>query len=258
MYFAGSPWTAGPDGFSFSGAWTNSLGAMAATVATIGALLNDSFLLDRMSRYFKEWLKFGVYPVGADWNQRRWIQNDAQAPIRGYRYALLNVGSHITIADHISRATGTTELFEYETSDGMFGTEGGPKSLKRVMLYYARLTNGTINHYASTTSTSDPGLRFNPCVRSKTTGQLVCNIGFTHLAVPNIYYNDPEIKTAYMQSIPGSYETYGCDSLGGDWCTPYPRIRFLFGQMEGKVWPYSTMGDSLPPSRPTGLKIANP
>jgi hypothetical protein len=59
-----------------------------------------------------------------------------------------------------------------------------------------------------------------------------------YIAPANIFYKDSAIATAYQKAIPSSYSTSGCDALRGEWCV-YPRIRFMFGQMEGKVWPYA-------------------
>ena len=63
-------------------------------------------------------------------------------------------------------------------------------------------------------------------------------VEFVNITPANVYYKDPAIAAAYQLAIPSSFDTSGCDMLGGEWCT-YPRVRFMFGQMEGKVWPYT-------------------
>jgi hypothetical protein len=143
------------------------------------------------------------------------------------------LGSIITAVDHLARA-GDMELYNYETSLGYYGWEGGPKSLRLVMQRYAKLTLGErgladgVSAYASTNGNLSPDKRIGPGATS---------ILDTYLIPANLYYQDATVKKAYSRPLPTRPKHADYDPWGGDWGT-YPGIRFMFGQLEGKVWPY--------------------
>ncbi len=219
----------GPMTKNFHLGWNNQGNSLAACFAAIGVMLNDHTLKSHAKRYVKEWLKYGVFPGGVVFDQMRW--NTADDIESGYNYEGTAIGSIITIVDHLARA-GDAELYEYSTNDGMYGSEGRAKSLLGVMQHFAGLTNGYILEYGATSSTSDPDLLIAP------SGPTQNSVTYVYLAPANIYYNDPDVTEAYTAPLPDSYMTGGYDPLGGDWGS-YPSIRFMFGQMEGVVWPYS-------------------
>lgn len=221
----------------FNWAWDNLTASMNAVVVAVGATVNDAKLLAHGKRFIQEWLKFSVFPDGTIFDQYRWNKSDAQS---GYKYAGVAIGSIIASVEHIAR-TGDTSLYTYSTTDGRYGSEGGPKTLLKVLTNFAGMTNGTITRYASSSATTNPGLRI------YYTGPGGTFLDFVNLAPANIFYNNSAIATAYQTSIPASYTTPGYESLRGEWGS-YPRIRFMFGQMEGKVWPY---GAQRPKALPT-------
>jgi hypothetical protein len=225
--------------YKFHYAWNNKSSSMNAAVAVIGTLLNEGTLKSHASRYVQEWLKYGVYPGGQVHDQFRWgsgARTQTLTPQHGYLYSGEALGSIITAVDVLAR-DGYTNLYEYATSAGMLGTEGGPKSLRLVMQHFAGLTTGAVKEYASATQTSDPTLLIKP------SGPLQTRIEYVVLAGGNVYYQDPLVRTAYSQSLPPSWQTSGCDMRGGDWCT-FPGIRFMYGELEGKVYPYPSGRDT--------------
>lgn len=236
----------------FNFAWENIPAAAAATIAAIGVVVNDATMKARAKRFVKEWLMFQTYPGGQVYDQKRWSQSGG-TPQVGYFYAGRAIGSVITIADHLAR-DGDTELYDFETTAGMFGSKGGPKSLLRVVQHFAQMSLGYPDipkEYAFNTSNEDNVIDNdgNPTYNHRF-------IEFVNLTPANVYYQDAKIKQAYAQALPGSWSSSGYDMLCGDWGT-YPRVRFMFGQMEGKVWPYSPLpgADSPPPSPPKKLRV---
>ncbi|NIQ38215.1 MAG: hypothetical protein GTN81_06465 [Proteobacteria bacterium] len=221
---------------NFQLAWNNQMAATAACLGAIAVLLDNGTLKSHAKRFVKEWLKYGVFPGGQIFDQMRW--NTGYTPEHGYVYPGTAIGSIISIVDHLARA-GDSELYEYSTSDGIYGTAGGSKSLLSVLRHFAGQTNGDVVEYASTGPASDPNLIID-------TGSTNFNmVTFVVLAPANIYYKDPELKRAYKTPIPSTYHTGGYDPLGGDWGS-YPSIRFMFGEREQIAWPYASSLMSAP------------
>lgn len=229
------------DQFGFP--WDNKRMNFAAAVAAIGATTGNQTLIDRAKRYFKEWLRSNIFPDGTSWEQARWKPDNPQS---GYNYAMSVIGSATTIADHVAR-TGDTELYTYSTTTGHCGSQGGPKSLLKVLQRYANITLGNVIIYASTAATTDPNLRLDA---SGPGGTLYNDV---ILAQPNVFYQDALLLKSYMRPMPSSWNSGGVDGFGGDW-GHLPAARFMFGQVEGKVWPYPPPGQ---PSLlvPTNLRI---
>ena len=226
----GRIYLSGPMTKTFHVAWNNQPAVHAALIAAVGVTINNATLKARAKRFVQEWLKFAVWPEGAVLDQNRW--NNGHTPQLAYSYEGTAIGSIVTIADHLAR-DGDTSLYTYSTSEGMFGTEGGPKSILSVLKHYAGLTIGTIRKYGSPTATSDPRYLIDPS--PELGGNYV--IGYVNMAPANIYYKDASIKTAYKTPIPTTYAGGGYDSRGGDWGS-YPDILFMFGDLEDIVWPY--------------------
>src|SRR5690606_14942986 len=75
----------------------------------------------------------------------RW---SSDLPDLGWAYAASLVGTMITTADHFARQ-GDTSLYDYVTSDGAVGTEGGPKSLLLTVYALGQHVDGTFQHYGT-------------------------------------------------------------------------------------------------------------
>jgi hypothetical protein len=216
--------------YQFHDGWTNIPASGAAFLAAVGVALSDDTFKDPAKRWAKEWVKYSVFPGGVIADQRRWSQGNR--PQKGYQYAGNALGSVLTIADHLARA-GDTGLYEFSTKDGMHGTAsaGNPKTLLQTMKHFAGQTIGTVVEYASNADSNNPDEIIN------WRGPKETRCRFVVLAASNLYYNDPEVKTAYSTPLPRKRTSGGYDDLGGDWGT-YPAIRFMFGQNENMVWPY--------------------
>jgi hypothetical protein len=225
--------------YSFHDPWKNIAATHNAMVAVVGVLLNNQTLKNHAKRFVKEWLMFAVAPDGTVVDQFRWNTTDKTPPQIGYNYSGTVIGSIVVAADHLARA-GDAELYNYKTSSGYFGWEGGPKSLLLALQRFAKLTigerklGGGVVVYASKDSALSPEKIIGPGDTYAT------DIG---LIPANVYYKDTIVKTSYTRPLPTKPAGGGYDPWGGDWGT-YPGIRFMFGQMEGLVSPYTL---NLPP-----------
>jgi hypothetical protein len=232
--------------YSFHDPWKNIAATHNAMVAVVAVLLDNQVLKDHAKRFVKEWLMFAVARDGTVVDQFRWNTTDKDAPRVGYIYAGTVIGSIVVAADHLARA-GDTELYNYKTSFGYFGWEGGSKSLLLALQRFAKITIGERNLggdgvlvYASKDSVLSPQEIIGPRDTS------VMDMG---LIPANLYYKDPIVKTSYTRPLPAKPNSGGYDPWGGDWGT-YPGIRFMFGQMEGLVSPYTL---NSPPNSSTSV-----
>lgn len=218
------------NGFGY--AWDNKAANHNAAVAAIGSITGDTVIKDRAKRFVKEWLKYNVGADGTIWDQIRWQAGNAQS---GWNYAATTLGSIITAADHIAR-TGDKELYDYSTSVGLHWSAGGPKTLLKVIQRYANIALDNVRIYASTTATTDASKKIDPDGNSpEPTSRYVHDVAFVQA---NIYYNDAVIIRSYTRAMPSSPANGGYDAWGGDWGN-LPGARFMFGQMEGKISPYT-------------------
>ena len=217
--------------YKFQQAWFNIPATCNAMVAVVGVLLDDQTLKEHAKRFVKEWLMFAVAKDGTIADQFRW--NDAGNPQTGYGYAGTALGSIITAVDHLARA-GDTELYNYETSFGHYGWEGGPKSLRLVMQRYARLALG--GHYMGESALAYASKEA-VLTPDKLIGPGITHIQELSLIPASLYYKDATIKKAYSRPLPKKPQAGGYDAFGGDWGT-YPGLRLMFGDLEGVVWPY--------------------
>jgi hypothetical protein len=221
---------------SFHEGWNNMWTSNNAVVAAVGVLLDNTTLKDQAKRGFQEWIKYGTFPGGQVMDQFRWNPGSAGSTAatmaHGYYYAGAAIGSSISVAEYFARS-GDTSLYTYSTSEGMFGSQGGPKSLLKILQHYAGLTNDTIIEFASPTATTDVRKKIDAVDEIAKTNQVT----YVNLAPANVFYQDSAIATAYQRAIPSKHASSGCNMLRGEWCS-YPSVRFLFGEMEGKVRPY--------------------
>jgi hypothetical protein len=230
----------GPMVYKFHRPWLNKPAAANALVGAVGALLEEPTLKEYAKRFVKEWLMFCVAPDGSVCDQVRW--NKDSDPQKGFAYAGTVIGSIVSTIDHLARA-GDSELYDYETSFGYYGWAGGPKSLRLVLQRFAALTlgerqiSGGLRVYAGQeASTEQTKYIIGP-------GE---NLVYDICLIPaNLYYKNATIRRAYTRPLPQQPKSGGYDPWGGDWGT-YPGVRFMFGQLEGVVWPYPHRQSAIP------------
>ena len=138
-----------------------------------------------------------------------------------------------------------TELFTWSTSNGLYGTAGGPKSLQLSIEHYYKYVNNAITRYGTDVAANNgnPVYRIQP--NDGISGDQVIRDAYSVQA--NLYYQRTDFKSIYMRTASGapgfpvSPEGGGYYPWGGG-SGKFPAMLFMFGQMEGKVWPYPAGG----------------
>jgi hypothetical protein len=239
--------------------WNNRTASQIRFATLAGILTNDTFLKNQGKRYFKEAFKYAVFPDGTHADYRRWTDTK---PGLGWHYAGSMIGTLITIADHFGRL-GDLELYQFSTSEGLFGTEGGPKSLDKVIKLFVGHVNQTVTRYG----TSDPAKNGSSTYLVSSVDALSreARVHDTYMAQANIFYKDAFVRSIYTRSASGApaYPATPSNSgegsaWGGEW-NIYPGVLFMFGMMEGKVFPYSisiSSAASSPPNAPTLREVS--
>ncbi|HYG41205.1 MAG TPA: gliding motility-associated C-terminal domain-containing protein [Cytophagales bacterium] len=211
--------------------YNNRRGALARLVASSGIKFNNESFKKSAKYFFKEFMKYSVFPDGT---LAEFERSTSSLPDKGFAYAM-SIGDQLqTIADLFGRA-GDMELYNYTTSEGLGGTEGGAKNLKLVIKLFLQLVDRSLERYAINTSEDNRIDGVYPGWYS------AYDIWFSQA---NVYYEDPYIKSVYTRKAPGTKEYHKYPASTG------PNIvwtgsgavcagkLFMFGQMEGLVNPF--------------------
>ena len=113
-------------------------------VGLVGVKYGISSHVVSYKKFTKEFLAFACYPNGAFAEFHR---GDHGLPDRGFAYLGSTLSALITVADALARR-GDKEIYYYETTHGLYGTQGNTKkSLKWAMQSYMKLVDGTNKFY---------------------------------------------------------------------------------------------------------------
>ena len=94
--------------------------------------------------FFKEMLMFSVFPDGTMGEYER--NGSWGLPFAGVTYSTINIEMFVTVADALARVEDF-ELYEFSTSKGLYGTEGGNKNLYLLIKNYYDQLNGIVDRY---------------------------------------------------------------------------------------------------------------
>jgi hypothetical protein len=248
MYFNGPDWS------WWHGAWNNQFHLGMLVHGLSGIMFDNAYLKKQAKRYFKEFVKYNVWPDGVMGDLHRW--NDNGHPCKGFWYTASQAEDTAAMAEAFAR-TGDFELYQYVTSDGYAGTAGGPKSLKTAIITHQGLANASVKRYAATDEALATDARFlinSDCSRFPTTG-IVGSYAWRGVndiwaaAIANRFYKDNVIKAGYMRqrASDSGYPASPNHSCGSPWegghCT-FPGVLFMFGQMEDRPSPYPSGGST--------------
>jgi hypothetical protein len=260
----------GPDWSAWHGAWGNQYHLGMLVHGLTGIMTDNSNLMGQAKRYFKEFVKYNIWPDGTMGDLHRW--NDNGDPCKGFWYTASQSEDMAAMAEAFAR-TGDFELYNYTTSEGYAGTAGGSKSLKTAIRTHQGLANNSVKRYATTNATEATDPRYligSDCSAFPSTGKRSASPwrGVNDIwgaAIANRFYKDNAIKDGYMRrgtGFPG-YPKSPNHSCGSAWegahCT-FPGILFMFGQMEDQSSPYPsapspTSSPVTSPLPPQNLKI---
>lgn len=211
------------------GKWYNNRRAtIERAVAMVGFKYYNAAYVKEAAMFFKEFIKYSIYPDGTFTEFHR---ATSSLPDKGFAYSTASCNIMIEIADLYARQ-GDKSLYNYVTSDGVNQTKGGQKSLKLMIQSLSKHINGTIKRYAISTSSSQ-----NIIDGKYKTWLSENDIWF---AQANVYYKDSYIKSTYTKAYVSSPATSGPLPVWGGTGGLFPGKLFMYGQLEGKVNPYST------------------
>ena len=199
-------------------------------VGMLGICTNNADLILHAKRWCTEWLKYSVYPDGTlgeyercgDWNN----------PAQGFFYGFKNINLYVVMADALARK-GDMSLFAYSTSEGIHGTQGGPKTIMTPLM---RVVNNATNNTPIFYKDLSPNNRID--IQNETGN--VHNPFDIIMAIANKYFNSATLKDCYMRRAPGAIP-YTANRLatsakvGMPWGGPgatLPGILFMNGQLE--------------------------
>jgi hypothetical protein len=245
MYFGG------PCRYEWQSAWSNLAFNQMRFVGAAGVMLNHTALKASAKRFAKEWLRYMIYPDGSAGELDRW---QTAARERGYNYWAQSLGSYTSLANHFARI-GDTELYDYVTSDGHYGTQGGPKSFLNSTTRNFQYRDHSVMRYATATASENGNAAY--LIDGIETNYQ--RIGDVDLTCANLYYKSDYIKSHYMRTKPG-LPGYPADPAGAwnGWGGEFgllPGVLLMCGQMEGNVWPFPKPSNEL--SKPTNLRIVS-
>lgn len=231
-------------GCDFNEVWRNRTGHMMSFITSAAVLTNNATLKTEAKRWFKEGIKYYTSANNVFWEINRYRLYAADdRPQSAYLYTGATLGFYSQIADVLAR-NGDTELYEYETSEGVLlntaqkDTRGGPKSLDRILTWYASLVCCNTTYWGTSTQSvanaSDLTYRIDPV--SEINGEhFVSDIA---LAIANNYYRIASMKSNYLRTASGApgypLNPNGVSPSYTNWGNPiasFPGTLFMFGQM---------------------------
>lgn len=277
----GNLYFGGPTFWEFSRAWENQAAAQVRTFSEIGVLLDNTALKNEGKRFCREYIKYGLFytntpylgtPTTTSGELSRWDSFNPTVRQASWAYPASTLSDCIAIADAFARIDDD-ELFNYSTTEGLQGTEGGPKTLKNAVINHAKLMDHQIQRYATDVAgeATDPDYLIDGECESDTS---ICNpngaafrsvrdIGF---ALGNGFWRDSYLRSVYMRTAanmpgyPASPETGGYDAWGGT-ASAFPGMLFMYGDMADNqtahpgLDPYNLTSDTTPPDPPTNLRV---
>lgn len=230
-------------------AWDNKGAVVVRTFGLIGIQQNDAALKTEAKRWFKEWLRYNVWHANTgniathgEYHRCCWTTL-THFPNLGWGYTSSTIGAMTVLADAFYRA-GDAELYNYSTSEGYYGTHGGPKSLHSVITTHFKMMDLSLIRYG-TNHASDVGKS------SFIIDNLQESTGWHHIGdvwiapIANRFYKSSYFKAIYtreaagVSGYPASPATGGFNAWGGEQGI-FPGVLFMFGDMESTI--------ALPPS----------
>lgn len=232
---------------SLAKSYNNRRAVMMRFVAFTGILINDDKLKNSAKVFVKEWLKFSVFPDGVVGEFERWKEN---FPDLGWAYASSVISANLDIADALAR-DGDFELYNFSTSEGYFGTEGGNKSLLLTARTLVNFLDGTVKKHIPIPAGKD--LKFDPYIDGIIVEKNWFTVNDIWLSVSNVYFHDEYLKNNYLRKSQKRLPYPPADKLATTgphqpWSgvgAIYPGILFMFGKMDGIVWPYPIEKDEV-------------
>lgn len=204
--------------------------------ATGNGYTSDATLEAHAKAYIKEWIKYSVFPDGM---QGEFERSYAANPFKGFNYSTCNLFAACIVADAYARR-GDFDLYSYTTSEGLWGTQGGNKSIRLAVESHMNMVDGTKKRYFNVVTENN---RYQNVQALNHNQHYVSDVWYT---MSNVYWKSGYQKGVYTRKGPGTLpypiptktgSIAGLSPWGG-LTHVLPAMLFMYGQMEGKVWPY--------------------
>jgi len=217
---AGIGFYGGPPTSNVSRHYNNRAGAQETAFALIGIDQNLPNLKAEARRWFKEYIMFSVYPDAGSagetnnkisWTGGGWVgeferfEQAGQAALgvtseTGVSYSGKALSFATMIADAFARE-GDPSLYDYQTTNGVHGTEGAgqpPKSLLYALSTLAKHLSGTIVRYGTEFAEFDGTYNYRMDGHDPISGKETVD-DVHSAAIANLYYRNALLKRAYTR-----------------------------------------------------------
>jgi len=186
----------GPTAVDWHRMWNNRRAAISGVGGLIGLVVGGNTirngaitLVDSAKRYFEESIKFNVFPDGNENHISDYERWTTGTPQLGWHYASDATMSHIVFSDCLAR-TGDLSAFNFSTTDGRRGTDGGTKSLLAMIRTNLKYVDGTlVNHGTANAGLLDGAHEIGPVNR----------VHDINAARANLFYRDDTVKTQNLR-----------------------------------------------------------
>ncbi len=211
--------------------YNNKRGVLASCVGLLGVYFNNQTMIDDSKLYFKEWMKFGVFPDGT---QVEYNRNTSSAPQQGsIGYASINIEACLLVAKWLMDNKSDTELYTYSTTDGFKGTEiggvngngRGSKSLFNILLTFSEHMDGSVLRYTGSVADANLQDAYSENANRYYQQDVI-------LSLANIYYHSQRFQDIYMRTAPGTIPysggRYGEGPNGWTWGNGLSLVGYQF------------------------------
>ncbi|MCK5615401.1 hypothetical protein KAR91_76765 [Candidatus Pacearchaeota archaeon] len=172
-----------------------------------GLYKNDDERIGQVKRYIREMLMFAVWPDGMiaeSYANGKYGRVGTGA----HWYVTLQISGALMIAEHLRRR-GDNSLYEFSTSEGIFGSEGGTKNLRLLVDTHVENLRGEAVHgryFKDVDGDFGPVNDLYPLDPREPGGSTFRHKSEMCISYANAYWQDNTIKDTYMTLASG------CDS----------------------------------------------
>ena len=165
-----------------------------------GIYKNDTKIIRNAKGWVKECLMMSVFPDGMHSEALRNNELDGagkETPAKGtMSYSIIVYETFFIMADALKRNYNDTELYDYATSNGYWGSKGGNKSLKLLLDTLEENCRGTVLRYYG------PGQKYDKLLKSRSPN------GWRHtpemvFGIANRHYKSDKYKAIYLNEASG-------------------------------------------------------
>ena len=239
-------WDNGPTIYSISDLFNNRRSNIAEFAFIAGVFFEDQELIENGIRFFKEAVAYSYI----DGSPNDMFRGTSTNPSLGWSYSSIQINSLVHMADVYARHYSTS-LYDFNTRDYQnvyypselsnriwYNSVKSEKSLKTMIDTHLKYIDDTHNPQRLRGGYPISGY-------SNVGGNVVNKYYDSWLSQANVYYKDENTRSIYLRIKTGTRAFVSNPSGTGSWSYSWgghanvmPGTLFMFGDMEGEVWPY--------------------